>query len=327
MSSIAKEVAPDIYHVEVPLRGNPLKSVNSYVIKSPERNLIIDTAFNRPDCLKQLRDGFRELDVDPEKADYYVTHRHADHHGLITTLARESCRVYMGRIDLEFIQKVGYGGDQVMEQASRNGFSGEEIKKLMRKPPASPDSKRIKPNYAPLDDGDHIDIGRYSFKCIHTPGHSQGHIVLHDPATQIMVSGDHVLGTITPNISGWFQDGNPLRDYLASLERIYPLAVKLVLPGHRAVFNNFRERIDEIRKHHLNRGEAALKVLREGGPQSGYQVASRMPWDLHFPSWDDFPKVQQWFATGEALAHLIYLENEGRIKSRVVADVVLYELA
>jgi glyoxylase-like metal-dependent hydrolase (beta-lactamase superfamily II) len=326
MSSIAENVAPDIYRIEVPLTGNPLKSINSYVIKSPERNLIIDTAFNRPDCLKQLQLGFRELDVDPEKADYFVTHRHADHHGLITTLAGESSRVYVGRIDLEFIQKAGYGGGHMLEQAPRHGFAREEIQKMMGTPPASPDSKRIKPNYVPLDDGDSIDIGRYAFKCLSTPGHSQGHVVLHDPEAQIMVTGDHVLGTITPNISGWFQQDSPLHDYLSSLDKIYPLAVKLVLPGHRAVFDNFRERIDEIRQHHVDRNETVLKIL-EGGPQNGYQMASQMPWDLHFPSWDDFPKVQQWFATGEALAHLIYLEREGRVKSSVVADVVYFELA
>jgi hypothetical protein len=39
-----------------------------------------------------------------------------------------------------------------------------------------------------------------------------------------------------------------------------------------------------------------------------------MTWDIDCESWQDFPVAQKWFATGEAIAHLRYLESEGRIK-------------
>ena len=36
-----EEVGTDLYKIEIPLPKNPLKALNSYAIKSPERNLII----------------------------------------------------------------------------------------------------------------------------------------------------------------------------------------------------------------------------------------------------------------------------------------------
>ena len=38
-----------------------------------------------------------------------------------------------------------------------------------------------------------------------------------------------------------------------------------------------------------------------------------MTWDLDCDSWEEFPRAQKWFATGEAIAHLRYLERKGLI--------------
>src|SRR5262245_32923629 len=52
--SMAEEILPSLYRIVVPLPGNPLKEVNSYVITASERNLVIDTGMNRPECLEAL---------------------------------------------------------------------------------------------------------------------------------------------------------------------------------------------------------------------------------------------------------------------------------
>jgi hypothetical protein len=50
------------------------------------------------------------------------------------------------------------------------------------------------------------------------------------------------------------------------------------------------------------------------GNLSAYEVASRMTWDIKCDSWEAFPLAQKWFATGEAIAHLRYLLEKGRIE-------------
>ena len=52
-----------------------------------------------------------------------------------------------------------------------------------------------------------------------------------------------------------------------------------------------------------------------------------MTWDINAKSWDDFPLMQKWFATGEALAHLRFLEHKGFItEAGPSEDVIKYTL-
>jgi hypothetical protein len=57
---------------------------------------------------------------------------------------------------------------------------------------------------------------------------------------------------------------------------------------------------------------------------SAYDTASMMTWDIKADSWDSFPVAQQWFATGEALAHLQYLEKKGQIGRKTVNGIVRF---
>jgi glyoxylase-like metal-dependent hydrolase (beta-lactamase superfamily II) len=78
------EVRPSIFRMEIPLPDNPLKAINSYVIKGEDHFLMIDTGMNRPECMEVMQASLRELRVDLEKTDFFVTHVHADHFGLIS---------------------------------------------------------------------------------------------------------------------------------------------------------------------------------------------------------------------------------------------------
>ena len=53
-----------------------------------------------------------------------------------------------------------------------------------------------------------------------------------------------------------------------------------------------------------------------------------MHWDIRAKSWDDFPLNQKWFATGEALAHLEYLMEEGQVvRARSPGGLTIYDPA
>ena len=47
------KVAENIYRKTVPLPNNPLRDINAYIITG-EKNLLIDTGFNRPECEEAL---------------------------------------------------------------------------------------------------------------------------------------------------------------------------------------------------------------------------------------------------------------------------------
>ncbi len=93
-----------------------------------------------------------------------------------------------------------------------------------------------------------------------------------------MLSGDHVLPRITPNIPYHPQAGaNPLGDYLASLDKLEPYEVDEVLPAHEYRFDDLRARLEELRQHHRDRFAEVIAILREG-PHTAWDIASHMNW-------------------------------------------------
>ena len=80
------EMMKNIYRIEVPLPKNPMKLLNSYLIRGKERSLIIDTGFNRPECREAMMSALDELHVDFDSTDIFLTHLHADHSGQIFSL-------------------------------------------------------------------------------------------------------------------------------------------------------------------------------------------------------------------------------------------------
>ncbi|MFB3812623.1 MAG: MBL fold metallo-hydrolase [Terriglobales bacterium] len=321
---MADEIYPSLYRILVPLPGNPLGWINSYVIKGPDRNLIIDTGLNRRECLDALMTGLDEIGVDIEKTDFYITHNHADHYGLVPVLAQSTSSVFIHRLDKEQIE--GWTGwDSVTRYAILNGFPQEEVKKAIQSHPGYKYGASLPTKLTPVEDSDKLHYGEYCFTVIATPGHTAGHTCLYDASRRILISGDHVLSDITPNITCWFEGANPLQRYLASLDRVYELPVELVLPGHRRVLEHCKSRIDELKRHHQIRNEEILKVL-DHESKSAYEVAASMTWDIDCNTWEEFPPSQKWFATGEALAHLTYLAEAGQLRRSEEKRGVVFSL-
>ncbi len=320
-----EEVLPQLFRIEVPLPRNPLKATNSYVIRG-ERNLVVDTGMNRKECMAALTSALDELSIELERTDFFITHLHADHSGLVGELASAASRVYFNRPDAEVIQNKHLWQELYLE-AIKHGFSTAELSSALEKHPGNRYSPKGPVDLTLIQDGDTISAGAYNFKCVQTPGHTRGHMCLFEPQHKFLISGDHILGDITPNISSWDDLGNPLRDYLESLDKIYGMDIDLVLPGHRRIITDCRQRIDELKNHHRQRLEEVLQILESAGPGSAYQIASLMQWDIVADDWSDFPIMQKWFATGEAIAHLKYLEEEGLVERKMEGEQIQFSLA
>ncbi len=319
-----KEILPNIYKMEIPLPGNPLKAVNSYVIMDSARSLIIDTGLNRKECMDAMQAGLHELGVKLRDTDFFITHLHADHFALVSSLVTKTSRVYLNQPDAEWHARGGVR-DKMVAQARVHGFPERELQSALWNHPGFRYGARLDMPLSIVNQGDTLEIGDYRFLCIETPGHTRGHMCLFEPNKRILFSGDHILGDITPNIQSWSDDWNPLREYLLSLEKIYEMDVEVVLPGHRSIFKNYRERIQELKCHHSKRAGEVLSILQKGD-KNAFQVASHMSWDIICESWDLFPVTQKWFATGEAIAHLIYLEGKNLIYRTRVEGKVIYSL-
>ncbi len=321
---MCEEIFPNLFRVKIPLPESPLKYLNSYVIRDAERNLIIDTGLNRTECFDAMQRGLKKIGIDLAKTDFFITHLHADHFGLVGRLATESSDVFFSRPEKELIES-WEGFDEMINYAGQNGFPKDELRAALDKHPGAKYGSDWIPELKVLEDGDAIHVGDYHFQCVATPGHTMGHTCLYEPDKKILVAGDHILIDITPNIQCWSDGQNPLKYYLASLDKVYHLPVALTLPGHRRLIKDHRLRIDELKQHHADRLDEVL-ILLENGPLNAFLVASRMTWDISYESWDQFPVAQRWFATGEAISHLRYLEEEGKLTRYSENGMTLYAL-
>jgi len=315
-------LAENIFCIKLPLPNTPLKSLNTTVIKGKERNLLIDTGLNHDDCFKAMTDGLKELEVDLNKTDFMVTHFHADHIGLLPRLLTKSSRFYFNRPEAKILQTWS-GWEKMLDLAARNGFPDEQLKLALESHPGYKYGADWLPEIQMLDDNDIITVGDYKLQCISTPGHTLGHICLYEPKNKIFISGDHVLGDISPNILGWEDNSIALADFLQSLDKVYAYDVAQVVPGHRRVFSDFRGRINQLKAHHEERLAEVLTIIDQGNCNA-YKTAGLMQWDIRAKSWDDFPVAQKWFATGEALAHLQYLEQNKKIIRKTIDGIYNY---
>lgn len=303
-----EKIMPQLYRIQIPLPKNPLKVLNSYVIKSKGRNLIIDTGFNRPECKDAMFSGLEELGIDLNKTDLFITHLHSDHSGLAAALVTDNYRVYASLPDSITINEGVYPvyWTKLGNFFKSYGFPLESMENALQKHPGNAYSPDFELNFTLVGEGARITAGDYDFRVVETPGHTPGHLCLYEPVKKILIAGDHILDDITPNISIWQGMADPLGSYLQSLEKVSRMDIELVLPAHRKLIADHQKRITELTDHHRVRLDEVLGIL-ESGEADAYETASRMTWDMTYKCWEDFPIAQKWFAFGEAAAHLDHL--------------------
>ncbi len=327
-----EQLFSDIYKLEIPLPNNPLKATNSYFIRGKERNLLIDTGFNRPECQEEMDKAIREIGFSMHNTDLFLTHVHSDHTGLAGNLAGVGTKVYAGDYCAQILMgsKSGiqtYYKEFVIESGlSEMGVSPFNPSIHPGLKYASGKVSRVKV----LRDEDILEVGDVALRCLETTGHAPDHLCLYEAQRKILFSGDHILGKITPNNTIW---GTPWRisydylgAYLQNLDKIVSLNIEVVLPGHRAIFNDCYKRIDELKKHHQRRLNSILDILGTKDKMNGAEVASKMTWDLNLKSWEEFPPAQKFFATGEALSHLTHLVFKKILIKELYNGVVYYSL-
>lgn len=309
------QVLPGIYRIEIPLPNNPLKATNSWLIRGEERNLLVDTGFNTAVSREAMDKGLRELDINMGNTDLFITHLHADHSGLVKYLATPTTNVWMSREDGQVVAASRdsshwgmFGGFLVV-----SGLVDSGVEKDVTKHPGFRYASEVYDKFIMVEEGFEIAVGDYHFRCVLTPGHTPGHMCLYDQQKKLLLSGDHILGKITPNITAWNFNTDVLGQYLQSLEKVAQLDIATILPGHRYVIGDCQGRIEELRNHHRIRLDNVLDIIGNE-TLSTAQVASRMRWDLSFKKWEDFPWGQKLFATGEAMSHLYHLAVKGELE-------------
>ncbi|MCR4418833.1 MAG: MBL fold metallo-hydrolase [Clostridia bacterium] len=327
----ALEIIEDVYRCKIPIPNNPLDYVMSYLIKSRNGCTIIDVGWDTPESLSAWEKQLGQLGLSLQDIrQVVITHLHPDHYGLAGKLRQISgAQIVMSAPEAEQLGARYENYHRLLEEVAefllRNGVPSEEVPALQSASlPALEWVVTARPDRV-VEEGDVLEAGPLRLQVLYTPGHTRGHMCLYAAQERLLFSGDHVLPTITPNVSLNPQSSaNPLGDYLKALGRIEELEVNLVLPAHEFAFSNLAERVREIQEHHRRRLEEILGLLG-GEAKTAYTVACRVNWDTG--PWETLSNWNRRAAVMETLAHLEYLRSEGKVASLNSTEQVLYHRA
>jgi len=343
-STEVTEVAPGILRMQLPIALPGLGHVNTYALCDERGVAVVDPGLPGKASWNALVDrlgqaGYRVRDVHT----VIVTHSHPDHFGgaglLRHQAGAEVVTHRMFRTWLDPDEGDDAGPDEVddrPEDDQPRGVQGtapweREMpwKAGTFRPPLKRRvqwgiGRRLGTRWmrAPepsrrVDDADRLAFAGREWVAVHTPGHTADHLCLYSPDDGVLLSGDHVLPTITPHISGLVAGHDPLTEFFTSLDRIAGLeGATLALPAHGHPFADVAGRCAEIREHH----EERLDTLREAARSLGEASVVELSQHLFKPrSWGQM-------AESETYAHLEHLRVTGEMVSRRVDDDLHYQL-
>ncbi|MGI5242214.1 MBL fold metallo-hydrolase [Dactylosporangium sp. CA-139066] len=319
------EVRPGLWSIPVDIPIASLKIVNVYVFEHPGGGVtLLDAGWDDHRSLTSLTEGLERTghDLDDVRS-VIVTHAHPDHLGLAHVIrARTGATVVVQQREAERL-----GGPRSMPVRFRRAVAdrfphwGVPHAKIadMVDPSAPVSEESWQVPVTGVADGELLDIPGWSVRAVWTPGHTGGHLCLHDPQHRLLFTGDHVLPRITPGVGSHPDEANDaLGEFLASLRKVAALDVEWVMPGHEYRFTDLPGRVADLLAHHDRRLDEVESVVRAEPGATGWRVTERISWSRPL---ERFGAQMVRAAVAETVAHLVHLELLGRVRHTAAAGV------
>jgi glyoxylase-like metal-dependent hydrolase (beta-lactamase superfamily II) len=313
------EVAPQVWRIPLTLPDPALGAVNAYGMLDDDGLVIIDPGQAFTGATQQLATALEAIGFGLANIrGALITHIHLDHFTNAVTLRRElGARIWLGigeRPGLRVLQQPMEGRIGGLLQLLPSWGAGRLVPLLadIDAGGGMPVDIWEEPDFWLEPDQD-VPLSSRTLRVLATPGHTQGHVVLHDRSSGLLFSGDHVLPDITPSIG--FEPipaAAPLADYLSSLERMLTLPDARMLPAHGPVRESVHHRVHELMHHHDDRLEASFDQVLTGRT-SVWEVARGLRWTRRLRHVDELDILSQALAVLETKAHLEVLVARGRI--------------
>lgn len=304
------EVFPGVLRIRLPLPFE-LSSVNLYLVALDEGFLLIDCGMKSGGRFEILEASLAEARIAwTDIKQIVLTHMHPDHMGLaLQVLELSGARLLMHQAEarqLEVVISPERRAAWINRAFAEAGVPKELQAQMYRH------YLLIRENFFPLapdqllSGGEAIPSAIGTLQVLWTPGHSPGHICLYSEQHRVLFSGDHILPTITPNIA-WQPGHNPLGNYLSSLAMLDGIEVALILPAHGEPFTGHQAWIRQTAQHHGERCDQISDLLLHG-PRTAHSMVGDL-WRKRLSP------VNHQFAVLEIMAHLDYMQAQGRVRS------------
>lgn len=164
------------------------------------------------------------------------------------------------------------------------------------------------PGAAPLADGEVLRVAGIDLHALHTPGHASDHLCLRVAQTDVVLTGDHVLGRGS-TIVNW-PDGD-MAAYMASLDRLAAAPGSRIYPGHGPTVEDPAGKVAEYLAHRRDREAQVRQAILEGAGDAAAIVAA---------VYTDVPEILHPAATRSVQAVLAMLVAAGQVDPALAPD-------
>ncbi len=272
----ADRVLPGLWRLRLPLPWPGVPHVNAYAIAAGNGVVLVDTGLDEPGALAQLERALHQAGLRLEHVRLLIcTHAHADHYGLAGPVVEAAgCELWM-HPDHGHATRAAQAPERALERrvevARHSGVPEDALRRYQeeRSGRGTGIAAVVLPDRE-LVPGVEIETDLGTLAVHETPGHAPSHVVLHEPDSGLVMSGDHLLG----RIALYFDYGHtpdPVGEFLRSLEVVERLDAKLCVAGHGRPFRDVQAHI------HGNRGEVEVQIgrVRDAlacGPQTPFEL-------------------------------------------------------
>jgi len=332
------ELAPGVLRTQLPVELPGLGHVNCYLLEDERGLAVVDPGLPGPQSWDFLIARLGAAGIPLARVHtVIVTHSHPDHFGGAVRIrqetgadivAHEQFRVWWDprEVDAEDPETdeseagVPPGGpwDRPLPWGGQRDWGNQEQMMTSHREEMRTHMQVPRPTRR-LEDAQVVTFAGREWVALHTPGHTLDHLCLYDPTEGVVLSGDHVLPTITPHISGVDGAGDPLALFFDSLNRMTKLeGVTTVLPAHGHPFHDLTGRVEAIKVHHDERLARLAAASEEIGRSAS--VNELMQHLFSERAWG-------WMAESETYAHLEHLRLGGHAEAHWEDDKLFYDVS
>ncbi len=317
-------IANGAWQIRLPLPWE-LTSVNVFLFRTRDGHVLLDAGLRTEQSLLSLEAALHSLGLRWNAiSEVLISHMHPDHIGAAAEIRRRTgAPVRLHAVEAEYVRPLGPERRFFAETARHlgaNGAPASDIESLRRSAAAVSQTFERLVVDGTLASDECIDFVGGTLQAVFAPGHSPGLLCFYCPEQRVLFSTDAILPRVTPNIGvHWFYQGDPLGDYLQSLQALERLDARLIAPSHGRPFEGHRDWIANTRLHHQRRCESILEAVR-GEPRHGYAIAGLI-WG------QERSLTDRRFAMAESLAHLEHLALQARVSKTEVDGVAHWSTA
>jgi hydroxyacylglutathione hydrolase len=290
------EITPHVTSLHVDLSWFPQPyPPNVFLIRDGGEAALVDAGFNDDESYNKRMAMLAEAGV-PKLKYIFITHHHYDHAAGAHRLREATgAQIVMHRDEEPLLLSTeSETGDMEIPEDQKE--AREQAKKWRE------EAARAVPDVR-VADGDVLQVGSLHLRCVHAPGHTDGHLCLLLEEEGVLFAGDNVLGVGTAAISP--PPHGDMGEYIRSLRKMQSLDAKVLCPGHGPAVKEPHRKIQELIDHRQQREDQIVALVATGKDSVKSLLKAIYP---------ELDKRLKGMATGQIIAHLHKLQSEGKLK-------------